>query len=89
MESVLIDRIFGIRNSSANRIDIAIPMIPITIFFLSPFIREVLNAAADARAYAIVAPTVVTSTIQLMAVLPKKGSISDTQNMAMMAFNGT
>ena len=37
----------------------------------------------------MVAPTVVTSTIQLMAALPKKGSATDTASMVSMAWRGT
>ena len=37
----------------------------------------------------MVAPTVVTSTIQLMAVLPKKGSTTDTARIERIARRGT
>ena len=86
---VLILTMFGTRNSRANSSDTIIPMIPMTVnsrlcCFLASF-----QADAEANAYAIVAPTVVTSTIQLMAVRPKNGSRMEAIRMQRIALRGT
>ena len=64
-------------------------MIPKTSADLFFSLRAVLNAAADVNVKAMVAPTVVTSTIQLIAVRPKNGRIAETARIARIAPRGT